>query len=104
MPDLVYRDYSKYIHSHTQSPAQTSILTIQNFITQLKTGSKQRFETDEGSSTEYKTQGPNEEALSTCAIFRTGLTEARHLAPAQSHSATACRPRHRACNFIVAHA
>ena len=40
-----------YIHTH----AHTSVVTIQNLIyAQLKTGSKQKFETDENSSTEGK--------------------------------------------------
>ena len=44
-----------HTHIHTQAPAHTSILTIQNFMyTQLKTGSRQRLETDEDSSTERK--------------------------------------------------
>ena len=45
-----------YTHRHTQAPAHTSVVTIQNLIyAQLKTGSKQRLETDEDSSTERKT-------------------------------------------------
>ena len=46
---------SAYAHKHiyTEVPAHTSIQTIQNLIyTQFKTGSKQRLETDENSSTE----------------------------------------------------
>ena len=45
-----------HTHIHTRAPAHTSILTIQNLIyAQLKTGSKQRLETHEDSSTEWKT-------------------------------------------------
>ena len=41
---------------HTEAPAHTSILTIPNLsYTQLKTGNKQRLETDEDSSTERRT-------------------------------------------------
>ena len=42
--------------THTEAPAHTSILIIQNLTyTQLKTGSKQRLETNEDSSPERKT-------------------------------------------------
>ena len=54
--NLVHRDCSKHIHSHTEAPAYMSILTIQNLIyTQLKMGSKQRLEMGEDGSTERKT-------------------------------------------------
>ena len=49
---------SAYTHTktHKQAPAHTSILTIPSLVnTQLKTGRKQRLETDEDSSTEQKT-------------------------------------------------
>ena len=44
-----------HIHTHAHTHAHTSVVTIQNLIyAQLKTGSKQRPETDEDSSTERK--------------------------------------------------
>ena len=48
---------SAYTHKTlTKAPAPTSILTVQSLIyTQVKTGSKQRLETDKDSSTERKT-------------------------------------------------
>ena len=50
-----YTHTHTYTHRHTQAPAHTSVVTIQNLIyAQLKTGSKQRLETDEDSSTEQK--------------------------------------------------
>ena len=41
--------------THTKAPAHMSLLTLESSIyTQLKTGSKQRLEVDEDSSTEWK--------------------------------------------------
>ena len=45
---------------HTGTHTHTSILTVQNLIyTQLKTGNKQRFETDELMKRQMKTSAQN---------------------------------------------
>ena len=50
----VYAHTHTHTHTHTaQAPAHTSLLTMQSLIyAQVKTGSKQRLEADEDSSTE----------------------------------------------------
>ena len=54
-PNLVYRDYSKCLH--TQTPAHTSIPTIQNLIyTPLKQTTKTETKAEEDSSAEQKTR------------------------------------------------
>ena len=65
-PNLVYRDYSKCLH--TQTPAHTSIPTIQNLIyTPLKQTTKTETKAEEDSSAEQKTHDR-------CTALETGMS------------------------------